>query len=180
MNAMDIGIWMLLSKHDESSCVLRSLLHCVALKGLCPVEDLQTVAKDERLEVIWRLARNLARDRRIDLIAATQVLLSEKVLADGGALLPHYLERIFAIMGERWIDDGRLGLLITPLAHLIVICEQAVITMQPAIANKIIACYERELHRVAVRQCRQHGGSGNILLCAMQFVFFCITDLFTL
>ena len=64
--------------------MLRSLLHCVALKGLCPVEDLQTVAQHERLEVIWRLYRNLARDRRVDLITATQVLLSEQVLADGG------------------------------------------------------------------------------------------------
>ena len=64
--------------------MLRSLLHCVALKVLCPVEDFQTVAKGERLEVIWKLARNLARDRRVDLITATQVLLSEQVLADGG------------------------------------------------------------------------------------------------
>eukprot|EP00117_Sycon_ciliatum_P050051 scpid103935/ scgid35386/ len=107
MKAMDIGMWMLLSKHEESNCVLRSLLHCVALKGLCPVEDLQTVAKDERLEVLWKLARNLARHRRVYLITATQVLLSEQVLADGGALLPHYLKRIFAIMSERWIDDAR-------------------------------------------------------------------------
>ena len=84
--------------------------------------------------------------------------------------MPHYLERIFAIMSERWIDDARMGII--PLAHLIVICEQVVIAMQPAIASKIIACYEHELHRVAVRQCRQHSGPGNILHCAMQFVFF--------
>eukprot|EP00117_Sycon_ciliatum_P047047 scpid86507/ scgid33644/ len=89
---------------DDGNCVLRSLLHCVALKGLCPARHLERVARDDRLKVtvIWRLARNIALERRADLLVATQVLLSDHVLADDGAFLPHYLERIF----ESWASVG--------------------------------------------------------------------------